>query len=276
MSDRLAQVRLRYRPASDVLSGEIELSTFAADQPIVDEVDADTYLEWRRCTVVDRPVLAAFQIVHASARPDGPPLDRLPAAVLALSRQLIATGTAALRPDATTFERLRVHADTETTLPVDQLAQPRAATVPATPATPAEESQAGALAAAIDEVASVIARLPEPTTVPRTRELVHLAHELASVLRETPGTTSPGTSAAARRAARQALPLDVSSRSQLWTALTQVDDRRTWQNAMAAFNTLAADLDRRPVDHPRRADRHRSRLDDGDEGTRDESSPGRG
>ncbi|MFM7253439.1 MAG: hypothetical protein ACKO27_10295 [Ilumatobacteraceae bacterium] len=250
MSPRLAQVHLRYRPASDVLSGDIELGTLAADQPITENLDADTYFEWRQCTVADGLVLSSFQVLHAAARPDGPPLSLLPAEVRVLARQVIASGTAALRPGATIIERLKVKADTTALLTIDQLLQSSAGATAAEPPppTPAERSQAGALAAAIDEVAAVIARLPEHVEARRTNELVHLAHELAAVLRETPGTTSPGTSAAARRAARHALPLDTSSRSMLWRALTEVDDRRHWQSALLTFNSLAADLDRQRVD----------------------------
>jgi len=265
VSPRLAQVHLRYRPASDVLSGDVELGTLAADQSVTDTLDADTYFEWRHSTVVDGLVLSSFQILHAAARLDGPPLSMLPAEVLVLARQVIASGTAALRPEATMIERLKAKADTTALLTVDQLLQSSAgavATAPLPP-TPAEQSQAGALAAAIDQVASVIARLPEPVEATRTNELVHLAHELAAVLRETPGTTSPGTSAAARRAARYALPLDTSSRSMLWRALTEVDDRRHWQSALVRFNSLAADLDRQRVDTLRaRVRGTKSPLDD--------------
>ena len=67
MSAHHARVRLRYRPASDVLSGEIELGTLAADDRVVETTDADIHLEWRPGLAASGMLLSAFQVVHASA-----------------------------------------------------------------------------------------------------------------------------------------------------------------------------------------------------------------
>lgn len=248
MSARHARVRLRYRPASDVLSGEIELGTLAADERIVESTDADLHLEWRPRLDADGLLLSAFQIVHASALVHGAAVQRLPAHVVDLARQLVRSGAGALRPGASTIEQVQARADAEAHLTVPQLLRPATSPDPrgTTPSTaPADAGQAHQLAAAIEHVATAIERLPGAgDDLHRTDEFVRLARELASVLRDHPGTTSPGTSAAARRAARGGLPLCATERSRLRRALDAVDDTSSWARAVDALTALAADLDR--------------------------------
>ncbi|MFZ9629371.1 MAG: hypothetical protein ACO3C1_08465 [Ilumatobacteraceae bacterium] len=247
MSARHARVRLRYRPASDVLSGEIELGTLAADDRVVESTDSDVHLEWRPGLAADGLLLSAFQLVHASALIDSAAAQRLPRHVVELSRQLIRSGAGALRPGASAIEQVQARADAEAHLTVQQLLRPADQPDPRTPptATPADADQARRVAAAIEHLVSTIERLPgADDDLHRTVEFVRLARELAAVLRDRPGATAPGTAAAARRAARGGLPLCATERSRLRWALEAVDDASAWPRAVDALTALTADLDR--------------------------------
>lgn len=125
MSTQRARVVLRYLPASDVLSGVIELGTLAADQSTVESPNADTHLEWRQGIEINGPLLSAFQLVHASALLESDHAPDLPTMVLDLARQLIRSGRGALRPGASAIEQLQARATTESALPLAQLLRPR-------------------------------------------------------------------------------------------------------------------------------------------------------
>lgn len=308
MSARHARLRLRYRPASDVLSGEIELGTLAADHRVVESPDADTHIEWRPGLHLDGLMLAAFQVVHASALVEGEVMRRLPPEVVNLSRQLIRTGRGALRAGASTIEQVQARADAEAHLTDSQLLRPAAAPELVTPrparrttrntvarsrsnavrppaalappdgTSPAWRAEsarfgeppllrltdtvddagdvldaidAGNAATAIEQVATAIAALEGDDDLGRNEQLVRLLRELAGVLRDQPGTTSPGTSAAARRAIRGGLALSNSERARLRWALATLDQRDRWGTAIDELHALAGELGRpRPV--PRR------------------------
>jgi len=323
VSARHARLRLRYRPASDVLSGEIELGTLAADHRVVEEPDLDTHIEWRPGLDLDGLMLSAFQVVHASALVEGDAMRRLPPDVVTLSRQLIATGRGTLRRGASAIEQVQARADSEAHLTIEQLLRPatapeltpprstgrgaRRASSPPTlrsrlnspesgspmhrfdaarpewpdvaglqfhrlahPAFPADTPASlpdaldadsiehddlldagdvldaidtSRVAAALERVAAAIARLGGSDDLRRADQLVRLLRELAAVLSDEPGNTSPGTSAAARRAARGGLALSNSERARLRWALTALDAPDTWQQAINELEALAEQLD---------------------------------
>jgi hypothetical protein len=98
------------------------------------------------------------------------------------------------------------------------------------------------VAAALERVAAAIAHLGDSDDLRRADQLVRLLRELAAVLSDEPGNTSPGTSAAARRAARGGLALSTSERARLRWALTSLDTPATWQPAIAELEALAEQL----------------------------------
>lgn len=349
MSARHARLRLRYRPASDVLSGEIELGTLAADHPTVDEPDADLHIEWRPGLDLDGLMLSAFQVVHASALVESESMRRLPPEVVNLARQLIASGRGTLRPGASAIEQVQARADSEAHLTTTQLLRPTTApdiVPPRSTRTPSRAPQrpliqtrftklaryapmsppsidnfgwlaaesstseprqpdasaldatflaalhdslpddavrdlqrnnlldsdddeldaddlldagdvldaidAANVAAALERVATAIAQVGSADDLNRSDQLVRLLRELAAVLSDEPGITSPGTSAAARRAARGGLGLSNSERARLRWALTALDSPITWQPAITELESLAEQLGTlRPTAAPR-------------------------
>jgi hypothetical protein len=98
------------------------------------------------------------------------------------------------------------------------------------------------VAAALERVAAAIAHLGDSDDLRRADQLVRLLRELAAVLSDEPGNTSPGTSAAARRAARGGLALSTTERARLRWALTSLDTPATWQPAIAELEALAEQL----------------------------------
>ena len=108
------------------------------------------------------------------------------------------------------------------------------------------------VAAALERVAAAIAQVGSADDLNRSDQLVRLLRELAAVLSDEPGITSPGTSAAARRAARGGLGLSNTERGRLRWALTALDSPTTWQPAITELEALAEQLGiPRPTATPR-------------------------
>lgn len=285
-----------------MLSGDIELGTLAADHRVVESPDSDTHIEWRPSLELDGLMLSAFQVVHASALVEGEALQRLPAQVLDLARQLVRTGRGALRAGASAIEQVQARADTDAHLTAAQLLRPATAPRLAEPRRQRRHAgspsaavdtgpafdlpgtspsyaplqamsvdglsadddlddeydalsddelgvddvldaiAAGHAAAAIEQVATAISRLGGDDELRRADQLVRLLRELATVLRHEPGSTSPGTSAAARRAIRGGLALGDSERSRLRWALRALDTPARWDDAVAELGALAEQL----------------------------------
>lgn len=248
MTAHHAVVRLRYRPASDVVGGEVELDALADTAVIVESPDADTHLEWRRSRGGEETVLASFQIVHVSSVLDSDTLRRLPPEVASLVRQLVRSGRGALRNGASALEQVQARADTEATLTLGQLRRP-ATTPTAVPTdSAADTGLALAVTAAVHRLATVLAALPHRDELGRRDQLVHLLRELADVMRADPGTPSPGTSAAARAAVRGGVPLTGGERRRLRAALAALDHPNTWRSGLDGIvsltDTLAPGVDR--------------------------------
>lgn len=242
MTAHHAVVRLRYRPASDVVSGEVELGALADTTTVVESPDADTHLEWRPCRVADGNMLSSFQIVHVSSVLDADTLRRLPPEVASLVRQLVKSGRGALREGASTLEQVQARADTEATLTAGQLLRPTSAPLVTGSSVAADHDLALAVAAAAHRLATIIAALPHPDDLARRDRLVHLLRELADVMRAEPGTTSPGTAAAARAAVRGGLPLTSSERRRLRWALSALEHPSTWDRGLQTLVSLTEAL----------------------------------
>ena len=262
-----ARVHLRYRPASDVLSGDIELSTIhaagtgegahavASTRSIAEAPDADSHLEWQRADDdPDTEYLTAFHIVHASARLDAGTMPTLPPVLLSVVTDLVASGVRTLSESTSALARVQAKVEVVLHLPPHDLVRPGAAArtdevliVP--PSWSVDRAQLSAVGASLQRLATVVQSLA--TSVPerearRTDQLVRLLRELASVLSQGRGAVAPGTSAAARRAVRGGLPLTASERSTLRAALTQLDTTTSWAQAIDAVNALASTLEGSP------------------------------
>lgn len=265
-----ARVHLRYRPASDVLSGDIELSTIhaagtgqgthavASTRSIAEAPDADSHLEWQRADDdPDTEYLAAFHIVHASARLDSGTMPSLPPALMSLAADLVASGLRTLNDSTSALARVQAKVEVVLQLPPRDLVRPRHTStsnesddagepliVP--PSWSVDRSQLAAVGTSLQRLATVLHTLT--ASVPdrearRTEQLTQLLRELASVLSQGRGAVAPGTTAAARRAIRGGLPLTTTERSMLRTALGQLDTTTSWSQAISAINELASGLE---------------------------------
>jgi len=238
-----AQVRLRYRPASDVLSGDIELGMLAAGDPVTHSPDADTHLTWFP-VLGDDEALAGFHLLHASAQAAHGRLDALPVPLARLIPHLIERGLAALPADGTTLQRADVRVDATISVPVGQLARPSPTGHP-----PAEWSVEPADIARTVESLTTLAhtlgaaahRFPAAHQPP-TIALAAAVRELASVIQRSTGRTAPGTAAAARAALSRHLPFAPHERNELLAALTDVDDTQSWPAVWALVDDLCASL----------------------------------
>lgn len=236
---RTAQVRLRYRPASDVLSGDIELGMLAAGDPATESADADTHLRWFP-VLGDGEVLAGFHLVHASARS----LTALPTALARLVPHLIERGAAELVTCSTPLHRAELRIDSSVRLPVIHLARPSPpGHAPAEWLVGASDiaRTADAVSVLAHTLSTTASRLAEPHQAP-TVALATAVRELSSVVAQSHGRTAPGTSAAARAAVTSQVPLEPHERHELLAALTDVDDTRSWPAVWALVDDLCASL----------------------------------
>lgn len=245
-----ALLRLRYRPNSDVLSGEVVLPFEASgDDEIRESPDADTHLVWWRQRSQRIELLRSFHVVHASSRlADDPGV--LPSVVAEHALHLIRQVQLDTEPGGDLLALVQARAEAEVQVPQAGLARPEHELLP---------PDTWAVARAdIDTLVATLARLADllsdaPTTggleAGRTLALVRLLRELGSVIRTTRGRTSPGTTAAARRAVRGGVPLTSGERRLLKQALAQLDSQRTWPEARAILQQLADSVAGTGTDH---------------------------
>jgi len=265
-----ARVHLRYRPASDVLSGDIELSTIhaagtdqgahavASTRSLAEAPDVDSHLEWHCADDdPDTEYLTAFHIVHASARLEAGTMPTLPPSLLTLAADLVASGVRTLNDSTSALARVQAKVEVVLHLPPHDLVRPRAAAHPeganrddealiVPPSWSVDRAQLAAVGGSLQRLASALHSLS--ASVPdrearRTDQLTRLLRELASVLSHGRGAVAPGTTAAARRAVRGGLPLTATERSTLRAALSQLDTTTSWPLAIDAVNDLASTLE---------------------------------
>lgn len=238
-----ALLHLRYRPASDVLSGRVELDTADVAEHVVEALDADTTVEWRRAEQGQPDTLAGFQLVHATEVLRSDVAAALPVPVLALARQLVQSGAGALRAGASSLERVHARAESRAALVLADLARPTWRAV-STRRAPADDARK--VSTALHHLATTIDHLPGPDELGRRFHLVGLLRELGSLLgatdAATAGLTAGGTAAAARTAVRGGLPLTSGERARLRLALISLDDPTTWPAAHQILTELTASL----------------------------------
>lgn len=234
-----AVVRLRYRPAADVLSGQVVYPFSVSVDDVIDESpDADTQLSWAPAPDGGE-VLADFQIVHASARASLEDVG-LPATVARHADGLVDRGSRLLTDDTDVAARIRTRAEVEVQVPVDDLRRaPTDLMAPGHWVVGRTEVQA--VGDALDRLAERLYHVPTrgEREAERTLHLARLLREVASVVRTTQGRTTPGTTAAARRACRGGVPLTAGEMRDLRQALVDLDDQHTWKQAAAALDRLS-------------------------------------
>lgn len=260
----VARVHLRYRPASDVLSGDIELRTLqeadagvGADhqaahlEAVIEQPDADSSLQWRRVALdahqAGHEYLASFQFVHAAARLHEGSLPRLPALLLPVAEQLIRSGAATLAHSGSALARLQAKVEVVVHLPAEQLTRPTPAELTVPPQWSVDRRQVTELSTTLRRLADAIHALAHHATgleASRTQLLAQLIHELASVAAQSRGIPSPSTTAAARRAVRGGLALTAGERRELRALLTQLDNTANWSATTTQLDRLCRSLKR--------------------------------
>jgi len=238
-----ALVRLRYRPASDVLSGHTDLDMLPAGDPVTHSPDADTHLTWSP-TLVDGETLVSFTIVHAAARSQQHQLAPLPRPLAAVAQHLITRGHTLLVSLGSVTDRAAASVDTTTRVPLAHLARPSPpGHAPADWLVEHSDITHTSLALALlaDTLTATADRVQEHHAANTGRVAAHV-RELSSVIGRSNGRTAPGTSAAARAALLADLPFEPHERQELLMALTDIDDDQCWPTVWALVDDLCASL----------------------------------
>lgn len=257
MSTTTARLSLRYRPGSDVLSGDIDIDPTGTEQ-ISDSPDTDSVIVWSRSATTSdsaSDVLSSFQLVHASARSNSDSLEFLPATVSRLALALMASESPPSLNQASTLERVRALWQTTADLPIDSLRRPHDSTRSATgQSPPGTVREARALSAALVHLAAAVdersVKAGEREAL-RSDQLARSLRELASVIFNGGGQAAPGTSAAARAAIRGGIPLTANEQSKLRTALTDIDTPSAWRSVRQSIERISAALGAPPPDRSR-------------------------
>jgi hypothetical protein len=241
-----ARVTLRYRPAADVLTGQVHFGDVGNvgdagdDELITESPDADTTLVWAG----DR--LSSFQVVFASARSGDEAALPLPAALLPAIQSLLITALHALDDIDDQAVRLRAKAEATTELPLEALCRGRPPEL--TPRQLALDRRGAArLAHSLSLLADAVhTRVPLDDDVEalHTDHLARLLRELSATIQHHRGRTAPGTTAATRVAARAGEAFNDSELRVLEQALTALDDQRSWPHARESLDQLLVALQR--------------------------------
>ncbi len=239
-----ALVTLRYRPAADVLSGQVSFAdlgdlTGESTATIEESPDADTTLVWSHNR------LQSFQIVFAAARASVGPLP-LPHSLFPTIETLIITTLHAVDGVRDPLVRLRAKAEATAELPLQSLT--REHTPQLGPHRQAlDRRRATQLSHALSQLADAVhTRVPADDVVEalHTDHLARLLRELSSTIQHQHGTTSPGTTAAARVAARAGDTFSVGELATLEQTLTALDDPASWPRASTSLHHLLLGMQR--------------------------------
>jgi hypothetical protein len=136
MTVRRLMVRLRYRPASDILTGTVELGGLPVLETLETAHDADSTVHWARIVDPDTScpdpndtsdtleVLSSFHLIHARALVRAGSLPGLPADLVPHLSAVMQSGISSLRDDAPTLERVQARAEASVALSLRQLRRP--------------------------------------------------------------------------------------------------------------------------------------------------------
>lgn len=235
-----ARVTLRSRPGADVLTGAVAVvgATPASGAEVVDSPDADTTLVWRD------DVLASFQLVFAAAR-SGQGALPVPAALWGPIDTLIVTAMHAVDEAADLSARMRAKGELTCEVPVHALARSPVEIEGSPRQLALDRTTAERLARSLSQLADAVhTRVPVDDEVEtlHTDHLARLLRELSTTLEVHHGVAAPGTTAAARIAARAGETLSPAELDLLETALADLDDPREWGHARDALERLVGSL----------------------------------
>lgn len=242
MSTPSARLSLRYRPGSDVLSGEIDLGPREAEL-VSHSPDTDSSIVWSRSadSLESRDdLLSSFRLVHASARWKTDSLHLLPTAVGDLARDLMSSGSLYSVADSSSLDRVRAQWKRTAELPHEALRRrPPASDTPS-----GTVGEAGPLATALVRLADSVGERSSYTEreALRSDHLTHALRELASVIASGEGKPAPGTSAAARSAVRGGIPLTVNEQRKLRNALVLIDTPSNWATVRDDIDQVSSAL----------------------------------
>ncbi|CAB4364878.1 MAG: hypothetical protein F2681_12155 [Actinobacteria bacterium] len=230
-----ALVTLRYRPAADVLSGQVSFGDLAGatTETVEESRDADTALVWSHNR------LRSFQIVFAAARASVGPLP-LPHSLFPAIETLIITALHAVDGVHDPLVRLRAKAEATTELPLQSLTRDHAPKL-SSHRQALDRRSATQLSHALCQLADAVhTRVPADDVVEalHTDHLARLLRELSSTIQHQHGSTSPGTTAAARVAARAGDTFSVGELATLEQTLTALDDPASWPSASTSLHHL--------------------------------------
>jgi|GEM_PF-5029773 len=280
MTARRVLLRLRYRPASDILTGTVDLDGFPVLETIETSLDADTTLHWARLVDPDTScpdpsdtsdtleVLSSFHLIHAHALVRSGSLPGLPADVLPHLRAVMQSGMGSLRADASTLERVQARSEASVPLALRQLRRPDEGALYAPPQWSSDPDDRKAASSSLRRLSSALsapasapqtwfalrstpmAPPPPPRPAPdlagpastRSARVARLIDELASVLETSDGLGAAGTSAAAAEAASNDPTLSADDREALGQTLRSMANPSTWRRASRDLDRVAEHL----------------------------------
>ena len=243
-----ARVRLRYRPAADVLSGHIDLGALGDGATVTESPDADTTLIWSAAADEQGGVahyVSSFQFVHAAARLNDGELP-LPDGLEPTILSLIATAHQAIDGVDNPVSRVRALAEASTDLPLEALRRTKRPDRPPGNGAP-DRRRAAQVSTSLSRLADAVhhrAPVGDDLEALHTDRFSRLLRELSSTISHGHGRTAPGTSAATRAAACDRVLFTDGELEMLHLALGDVDDPHTWQRATRSLDRLVLSLER--------------------------------
>lgn len=234
------EVRLRYRPSTDTLMGEVDLgSDGPTSTETTDDIDTDTSVTWvHRSSGSVEPFLATFSIIGARRRFVDRPPRFLPESVWSVARTMFeATPTSPAGSSA----RFEARAEARLVVPVADLRRTDLGPVPGDSDVSATRALSGALRdlggsmrLALDAYDTI-----EADRVTPARRFLEELDALASLIA---AHRRPAPDGVARSLAdlRGGLPLAEGERRRLRVALERTLDPGQWHAAAHELNQLAA------------------------------------
>lgn len=237
------EVRLRYRPSTDTLMGEVSIervdpATGETIDETSDDLDTDTGLTWVRRSSDDAPVLAAFSIIGARRRFVDRRPDFLPESVWSVARSMFETTPSGPMGSSARFE---ARSEARLAVPITDLRRVDSVRT----SRDSDIAAARALSAALRDLgASMRLALDaydtsEPERGTPARRFLEALDALASLVA---AHRRPAPDAVVRSLTnlRGGLPLSERERKRLRTTLERTLDPDHWHAAAHELNNLAA------------------------------------
>lgn len=240
----LVEMRLRYRPSTDTLMGEVIIETVDAPtghttDAATDDLDTDTSVTWaRRSSDDETPVLSAFSIIGARRRFVEHRPDFLPESVWSVARTMFDTTPSGPAGSAARFE---ARSEARLAVPIADLRRTRMVR----PSRDSEIAAARALSAALRDLSASmrLALDSYDTSAPdRASPARRFLEELDALASLVAAHRRPSPDGVARSLAslRGGLPVADGERRRLRAALERTLDSDHWHAAAHELNQLAA------------------------------------